>query len=257
MKKPHEFPIDLADFIGEYKLKIVDKPFRYVVIDGLFKKDFYDALCKEFDTRLSLGLSEKTRKDRFSRFGHYDAYCWTINFEQDVVFSNLLFCNPWRQFVNSFFKLPLNSNTLAEFHYHKTESKPGYIHNDYDIVGFTNSRLRNGVNPWYYQCKYMGAEKRPDVMKSVRSIACLYYFNNAPWAEGDGGETALFESYGENAQPVDTIAPINNRLLVFQISPKSFHAFRQNKAIRNCFAQWFHMDKRVAIDYYGEKPNKT
>jgi len=249
MKKPHQFPIKPTDFLGDYDTAIEDKPFRYVVLDNLFNKRFYKQLCKEFDVRLSLGLSEKSRKDRFARFSHYDAYCWTLNPKSDKVFSNFFFSRPWRLFVNSFFKLTLNENTIAEFHHHKIESKDGYIHNDYDLVGFKNSPMKNGVNPWYHQCTYLGNKNG----QSVRSLACLYYFNNPEWKEGDGGETALFKASKE----IDKVPPINNRFLVFQISPKSFHAFRQNKInVRNCLVQWFHMDKKVAVGYYGAEPNQ-
>jgi Rps23 Pro-64 3,4-dihydroxylase Tpa1-like proline 4-hydroxylase len=92
-------------------------------------------------------------------------------------------------------------------------------------------------------------------IQCVRSIAVLYYFNNRPWQEGSGGETAFYESDREDAKPVCLIEPRNNRALAFEVSPLSYHAFQTNRSVRSCLAMWFHSPERYCQRRYKKDPH--
>lgn len=242
-------------FSDDLTINVRKQPFKHLVIDKLFHKPFYNLMCNEFNNRLATGLKDEYGPDRFWKFGHYDAWCWTFNPVKDRVFSNVFYSKHWRKFINNFFDLNLDSNMLAEFHHHKPRSEAGYIHNDYEVVSFMNDQLDNGINPWHHQCDYRG--RANDAKHVVRSIAMLYYFNNPAWEEGMGGETGLFIDYGDDAKPKRKIAPLNNRLLAFQVSPKSYHAFLSNKKQpRNSMVMWCHSTEKYAIEKYGEVPRE-
>ncbi len=242
----------LSDVLSnEITVKIRKQPFRHIVVTNLFSEGFYDLMCKEFNDRLALGLSEKYSKKKFWKFGHYDAYCWTFNPETDQKFSDIFYSLDWKKFINGFFDLKLTKNTIAEFHHHKPGSEGGYVHNDYDVSSFVKEPLPNGINPHRHQIQYRG--RVDGAIHCVRSIAMLYYFNNPEWKEGDGGETGMYLDWEEGSKHVRKINPTNNKLLAFEISPKSFHAFHSNKKnIRNSMVMWFHSPEAYVTARYGE-----
>jgi hypothetical protein len=224
-------------------IEIVKKPFRYIIVDNLFCDPFYKSFCESFTERMDRGLSERYKKNKFWKFGHYDAYCYTFNPKKDE-FSKTFYSLEWRTWVNKFFDLKLNKSMLAEFHHHLPHSKKGYIHNDYDISSFIKEPF-NGVNPHTHQIDYRGRTEGADIY-CVRSIAMIYYFNNPDVFMG--GETGLFE----NEIAVRKVEPYNNRLLAFEVSPKSWHSFLSNKAIRNSMVMWFHSPEAYMTKRYGE-----
>lgn len=239
----------INDLMSDHiRLEIKKFPFKHVVVDNLFCDSFYKLLCKEFDDRLNRGLVEEYAKNKFWKFDHYDAYCYTFNPERDE-FSHNFYSLDWRKWVNNFFGLRLNKNMLAEFHHHLPNSKKGYIHNDYDVSSFKREPLENGVNPHRHQIDYRGKSEDADGY-CVRSLAMLYYFNNPDFS--DGGETGLFSSDSDET-PALAIEPHNNRLLAFEVSPKSWHSFLSNKVIRNCMAMWFHSPEAYVKNRYGEE----
>lgn len=242
------------DILGnDITIRMRKKPYRHIVIDNLFKKDFYQTLCEEFQSRLEMGFAEKFSRKKFWKFSHYDAYCWSFDPEKDHKFSDVFYSPAWRRFINNFFGLKLTKNVLAEFHHHMPNSAKGYIHNDYDISSFIKEPLPNGMNPHRHKVKYRG--RVDGAIHCVRSIAVLYYFNNPKWNEGDGGESAMFTGYGKDEEPVRKVAPVNNRLFAFEISPTSFHSFISNKRnVRNSMVMWFHSPEPYCVARYGEAP---
>ncbi len=229
-------------------VEIKKGPFKHIIADNLFCDSFYKLLCKEFNNRLDRGLSEKYNKNKFWKFGHYDAYCYNFNPEKDD-FSHTFYSLHWQKWVNNFFGLKVNKSMLAELHHHLPNSKKGYIHNDYDISSFKREPLPNGVNPHRHQIDYRGRTEGADIY-CVRSIAMLYYFNNPDFILG--GETGLFKNY-DDEKPKFAVEPHNNRLLAFEVSPNSWHSFLSNKVIRNSMVMWFHSPEAYMTNRYGEE----
>lgn len=239
----------MIDLLSDHiHLEIKKLPFKHIIADNLFSDTFYKFLCKAFDRRLERGLSEDYNKNKFWKFGHYDAYCYNLKPEKDDC-SHPFYTLEWQKWVNNFFDLKLNKSMLAEFHHHLPNSKKGYIHNDYDISSFIREPLANGVNPHRHKIDYRGRTEGADIY-CVRSIAMLYYFNNPDFM--DGGETGLFKNY-DDEKPKFAVKPYNNRLLAFEISPNSWHSFLSNKVVRNSMVMWFHSPEQYMTNRYGEE----
>lgn len=216
-----------------------DNPFPNIIIDNFFPEDFYQSLVKEFQSVLNRGLSEKTNIHQFSRFPHYDAYSFTPQ-PLGGTPSDIFYTPAWLDFICSFFpNVNRSADTNAVFHYHKVGSQNGWPHCDFSWGAFKNDPLSNGVNAWYHQGPHTtDPPAEPGFFHSIRSVAVLYYINNKPWHEGDGGETGLYAGK-DLGSLVTKVAPINNRLLLFEVSPDSYHSFLSNVANeRNSVVQW-------------------
>lgn len=66
-------------------------------------------------------------------------------------------------------------------------------------------------------------------------------------------KTGLYEN---SEQPIDeptkTIPPVNNTLLIFECTPRSYHSFIQNRrSARNSIIMWLHRPKSDAIQRWG------
>jgi hypothetical protein len=119
--------------------------------------------------------------------------------------------------------------------------------------------VHNDLNPGQEAANTGSGE--PDLLRSpfepltVRAIAMIYYVGNAPWAPGDGGVTGLY--FGPNDpvdRPAKVVPPINNSLLTFECTPKSFHSFISNRVHpRTCIVLWLHRHRADAILRWGEK----
>ena len=155
-----------------------------------------------------------------------------------------------------FSDIKLTNNTILEFHNHPKNSSHGWIHNDYHVANFADDPLYNGINLWKGNTNYRQKQDIPgEYITNVRSIALTYYMNpeSYDWKEGDGGETGLFPSH-QGEVDVSTcirkIAPIPNRLAVYEINPYSWHAIMmKNKEERISVHQWYHSE----YEYYRNK----
>jgi hypothetical protein len=142
-------------------------------------------------------------------------------------------------------------------HYHETGSKDGFIHQDFSACWFVNRPRADGINVTDSSlCDYRtGAVSGPGVLprERVRAVAMLYYLNNPPWASGDGGETGLYRSREDAIdRPAATIPPLNNSMLIFECSPRSFHSFRSNRRNpRSSIVMWLHTTTEVAAAKWG------
>ncbi len=245
--KPHvlfdTLPVRTGDVI------LVEEPFRHIVVDDFFTNEAYQDLCRVFNAQLKKGLSETRSRDLFMRSpSGYDAYLFTPDPRGDYplsVFNSL----PWIFSFSSLFDISPSMETKLEFHCHSPGSDDGWAHNDYNLCSFREEKLSNGVNPWYHQCVYTDDVhgKQSGTLKRMRSVAILYFLNNS-WKDGDGGEVGLYV----NKQVVKKVAPINNRLLAFEISPTSFHGFLKNHAHeRNSIIQWLHQDPQMMFKKFN------
>jgi hypothetical protein len=136
----------------------------------------------------------------------------------------------------------------AAFHFHPPQNETGWVHNDYSQkTGFASTQmLHNGVIP----APRFGDVSTLDISEK-RAVALIYYFGNE-LTERDGGGTGLYESI-TSQEPVKVIEPVNNRLLLFSVSPKSFHAFQKNLKGRKSLVMWLHMDEEWCKDTFEKK----
>lgn len=224
-------------------------PFEHVIIDDLLPPEIYNELCAYLAAVKARGVSESPSLNAFYPFKYvtgylekYGGYFYPPRFGEHRVM-DLFFSVTWNVFIERLMRQPTNEYISTTLHWHTPGNKQGWVHNDYQKVFFHNrNRLTNGMVVQSNTDKVFTGE-------AVRSVAVLYYLGNAPWIEGNGGETGIFTS--PQSPPTALVTPQNNRLLVMKISPSSFHAFMGNTVDRHAIVQWFHVDTSEAIADYG------
>ena len=208
--------------------------FRYTVIDNLFKVSLVSDMLTYFSENM---------KNKMSKFLHYDCNVLCINPKDKHPF-DFIYSIEWKNFISNIFPdIPLTNNTVAEIQHHNIGSPNGWVHNDFDAAHFVNNPLDNGINVWYHNCPYRQNKPNYDLITNVRSIVLMYHLNDKPnWREGDGGETAFYSNYTKDVEDhFLKINPVQNRLVVYEINPFSYHSFKSNiKHERTTFIQWYH-----------------
>lgn len=241
---------------ADFKPEIVTEPFRYIVIDNFFKQEFVEDLSSYFNSLLSKGLSpdpdERSMFHVFKEAYPYDGYVYAPSpTTQEPL--KLFFSVAWNQYFSKLFNKPTTFGTHLTFHHHPKGDRTGWVHSDYSTHLFPQKKiLPNGVHVLQMNAEQTLSQKEMNFepFRQKRTIALLYYFNSPTWEEGDGGETGIY-ALKTDSVPIIKIAPLQNRLFAFDISPTSFHAFQENVKDRNCFVQWFHIDEEWAEKKYG------
>jgi NAD(P)-dependent dehydrogenase (short-subunit alcohol dehydrogenase family) len=223
-------------------IQLVTYPFKHIVIDDFLSKKYAEGLETFFSKKRSEGLTDDVNNfSKFRPFSYkdrvYDGYLYVPKFGEDTYF-DFFFSNTFMSLVSGYFSLNVNNMFAASFHHHPKLNNDGWVHTDDASFSFLKKiSLKNGLILGGE--KYYDEEKTPKEFVGKRVIAFLYYLNNSGYKEGDGGETGLFLSDSKDSL-YKKIEPINNRLLLFKISPKSHHAFLKNFRDRNCIAGFLH-----------------
>lgn len=235
----------IVDSIRKNQPLMIEAPFRHIIIDNAFPQKIYLDLEEKFQNTLDRGINLSWEKDSFSYLQIYDSFIWTPSPAQRP-FSQIFFTPDWLDFINSFFpEVNRTNETGLTFHHRPAKSRNGLTWNGMAYGAFKNDPLRNGINAWYHQCRHaQDPESRThqtDILYRVRCIAVFYFLNNKNWRHGDGGiELCVNEKAGSTPS---YIAPLNNRLLIFPITPESFHYFRANITNeQNCLVQYLFED---------------
>jgi hypothetical protein len=236
-------------------------PFRHAIYDDFLNREIYDLLCFEFNDRLSLGLHKSPALFRFVRqhtpaptgLKQYDMY--TIVLPARVHWPLSLFYSlPFFNFFKKEFEIDLWPEVVGALHHHEKDSDDGFVHSDYVQSNFTRDALINGLNPASGTIKRDGPKvDLPGVVHAARALGLIYYLNNPIWQPGDGGETSLHRA--KSSAPEVKVAPLNNRLLAFEVSPNSYHAFLKNvTGQRNSVIIWLHTDPKTLRERWNKEP---
>jgi hypothetical protein len=220
-------------------LNIYKEPYSYAIIDNLFKPDIYEKICKrspEYIARQPAQAGEVGDSGKI-----YNAIIYTITKKEDLIDGFDFFnSKSWQNFVSNLFDIKLNQHNALSLHWHKgspeSPSKDGWPHADLGIC----SAIDDPSIPIKIigDCDYGedSYDRQPNTTKIIKSVAILYYFNNkTPLEPNDGGGTAVCED-----KKILEIKPLNNRVFLFEISPKSFHRFIAAKFDRTAIVHWFH-----------------
>ena len=225
-----------------HKIKLCTDPFNHIVVNNFLKQSFYIDLVSEFNNILQRGLSLGHDYEKFSLYKNYDGYYWVFPPEASYPL-NVFFSYRWAEFFSDIFDIPVTNDISVLFNHHKRGSLSGSIHSDFIEVPFVCSPSTFGSNVWYYGTNNFIIEEDEygdDVMRRMRSIIGIFYLNNTTWKFGDGGETGLY-SARNNRKLVKAVAPVSNTLLVYEITPNSYHRFLKNHIHeRNSLLLWFH-----------------
>ena len=225
--------------VPQKDIAVIKEPFPHIVVDNFFTPEVYQGLSQRFADVASLGLSDTINDaTRFHLFDmDYDGYLFMPRCSlapSDPL--RIFFSLEWNMFFSKLFSQHTGFETSLAFHHHPPHNRTGFVHSDFADKYFNlTSRLPNGVIPYATLDKSLTPRRR--------IIALLYFLNNDGWREGMGGETGLYAK--DMKTLVKKVAPINNRLLAFHISPHSMHAFQENHTPRNSFVQWFHIPKEL------------
>ncbi|MSU74783.1 2OG-Fe(II) oxygenase [Candidatus Kaiserbacteria bacterium] len=255
--------IDLEEYIPRLnevkKLVWVQEPYPHLIIDGLFIETYAEEIRSAFLRELAArGVSDETDGQKFTKIHDYDAYRWTPVPDLSGPF-RVFFSREWYELFTKMSGLAFDENVMTAIHHHRIGSESGFVHTDFGKYAFRYAPIENQLNHWYLNSIYQSRGPKDDISEQQgvsltrRSLALVYYLDKEEWSEGDGGETAFFsDPTGEKT--VLKVPPIYNRLLVFPVEPKNYHAFVKNIVReRNTIIQWFHepidsIDKRLGFE---------
>jgi hypothetical protein len=227
-----------------------------VVARDLFAAPLYRRLAGAFQHLLDRGFGTAPT-GRFGRsLGAYQA--WALHFAADhdgplALFFSRDFCRLLARVAG----VRVTRDVNVGLHHHAVGSASGSPHNDLNPGWFVQRPRPDGINLMdHAACNYHhGTTSRPGERprERVRAVAMIYYLNNPEWRDGDGGETGLYCSRRDPVdQPSATVAPINNSLLLFECTPRSYHAFISNRrGVRNSVILWLHSSREAAINRFG------
>ncbi|TAJ16021.1 MAG: 2OG-Fe(II) oxygenase [Dehalococcoidia bacterium] len=240
---------DLSSFLSPHALSPtpVNDPFPHIVIDDCFSPSAYAKLEALFKNELLRGVQPSSKgRDKFHSFDiDYDGYKFVPKAAGDA-YEPLypFFSIAWNLLFSKAFDQLSSLETSVALHHHPPGDRTGFVHHDFAPKYFdTRIRLPNKVIPYDIDRGAASGTALAHVRTSMRVIALIFYVANPTWKEGDGGETGLYAPDGKTC--ISKIAPVNNRLLAFQISKRSMHAFQGNRAQRNSIVQWFHLSQEL------------
>jgi hypothetical protein len=232
-------------------------PFLHVAARDVFTAEFYAALAAQLRAILARGLSETPEPVRFSRnIRGYD--CYGIGFDLGIREPLAVFLSlEWRDLLNGIFDIAPTPYLFAGSHHHVPGSGNGFVHNDFNPVWFRQSSAGETRIPDNTLCSYKtgeGSLSSSEKIEVVRGAVVLYFLLNDGWTQGDGGELGLFAS-GQSpvGEPAALCPPVNNSLVAFECTPRSFHAFLKNTRIpRTSIIMWTHRPMIDALSRWGE-----
>ncbi len=253
---------DVCNMEAVNNAQVIDTPYRHVIIDDIFTKEFYGELCAYFNRKKAEGLYETRTRGQFHAFTDteqpYDGYVFSVTYQPGEPI-NFFFSNEWNLYFSQLFNRPTDQTTAIGLHFHKKGDRTGWVHNDYSLKRFdTKNVLENKVVSVPYitgEESDAAEQKTPEstTFLSRRAITILYYLDNVASEGVDvGGGTGMYSTL-ESTEPTKIVAPKNNRLFAFEVTPKSYHAFQENHTDRSSLAQWFHIDNDWCKKYITKK----
>jgi hypothetical protein len=163
---------------------------------------------------------------------------------------------PFHDLLAGVLGLAATGHVACGLHHHEVGSSHGFAHNDLNPGWFARPAGAGEVVFSDEGVEYStGTPRHDDVapLETVRAASLLYYLANPPWTPGDGGVTGLYRSEDDDIEnPVASVPPINNSLLLFECRPDSFHGFVSNRRLpRNSIVMWLHRTKADLAARWG------
>ncbi len=229
-----------------------ERPFTHFVATDVFSPEFYAELEGSFRAILAGGLDKSFPRGKTG----YDAYIHSFPPGIDGPLSFFV-SRGWHDLLAALAGVKVTDDVGAALHHHEPGSRDGTIHNDLNPGWFDASAAgADGINrASSARCDYKHGEPLTpgaQPVERIRAIAMIYFLNNAPWREGDGGECALYAHRGSTA--VQSIPPVSNSLLAFECTPYSYHRFLANRAgTRDSVVLWLHRKREHAVERWGQR----
>jgi hypothetical protein len=244
---------DLDRLLADRRWIRRNRPFPHFYARDVFTADFYRSLHREFER------VEREQPEVFLRnMTGYDAAGASIKHFLDSplgVFAS----RQWHDLIARVVRVPATGDVNAGMHHHDPGGASGWPHNDLNPSWFA------GPPPGPDEVCLEGTDgvgvvtgERPPgtpVRDVVRAVSLLFYLGNPEWQPGDGGETGLFaDAATAAAGPAVAVPPINNTMVFFECTPRSWHAFVSNRTKpRNSVVMWLHRTKDDAVRRWGDE----
>ncbi|MGV9721033.1 2OG-Fe(II) oxygenase family protein [Nocardia beijingensis] len=227
------------------------RPFPHVYARDVFVPEFYRRLAEEVD-RVRV-----RRPELFAPIAAgYSADGVRLADLRDgplAVFSS----REWHDLVARLGGVEATGDVEGSLHHHGPGSPFGWPHNDFNPAWFPGPppgpgevRLPDDTVHTKTGARAPGVVAR----ETVRAVAVLFYLGNPGWEPGDGGETALYDHVAEGAAlpSVTLVPPLDNSLLLFEVTPRTWHTFAGNNVEdRNSVVMWVHRTKADAERRWG------
>lgn len=242
-------------WLGNRRWLFSRAPFHHLIVRNAFCDSTSQGLAAEFARLVALGLSERPCVGRFARnIPGYDAYALAFPSRLRGPFE-VFHSRAFHDLIANVMGVAATGDVNGGLHHHPPASASGRPHNDLNPGYFIDAPRPDGVNPSDdTRCSYTTGRALNGlrVRETVRAIAIIYYLHNGQWAQGDGGETALYRHEGEEFVPTAMVPPVDNSLLIFECTPTSFHSFVTNHhRPRNSAILWLHRPRAAAVQRWG------
>lgn len=240
-------------------MRIAD-PFPHYVATDVFKPAVHFAVERAVRDVTLRGLSERPVRDRLSRsMPGYDAYGYNPYDGGMPEGLQLFFSRPWHDMLATVAGVPATGYVQGGLHYHAVGSASGFVHNDFTVGWFADVPPIHGLVPSRNDlCDYKSGKRRnADVaaFPMVRVASMIYFAGNGTWSDEDGGVTGLYRDNTDRVEePAAIIPPMSNSLLLFEITPFSFHSFITNRTTtRSSVILFLHTGRKTAVARWGKE----
>lgn len=248
----------LATLLRNRRWVRITDPFPHYYACDVFKPDVHFAIERTIRDLVGCGYSEKPARGRLSRsMPGYDAYGYTPRDEDIPPSLQVFFSRAWHDMLASVTGVPATGHIQAGLHHHRIGSASGTVHNDFAASWFAEVPSAEGLIPSRAElCDFKTGKRFVEgipLRRVVRAASMIYFAGNGTWCDGDGGGTGLYRSGKDPVdEPEAVIPPVNNSLVLFEITPHSFHSFITNTAKeRNSVITFLHCEYDYATTRWG------
>jgi len=192
-----------------------DKPFRYAVIDNFFKKEICDEFSSSYPDKENK-LWYRFRDEIHGEKNVFERGMMGISNTQDLPLVSLNIINE------------LNSKDFLDILRELTGIE-GLVNDTHNEIGqWAGIRA---MLPGAYQSIHSDARKHPHL--GIEKRITLVGYLNEDWEEKDGGYTEVWNN--DMTECVDKVAPVYNRVLLFENTDKSYHGVPEVNNYRKTF----------------------
>lgn len=227
------------------------RPFSHVYVREVFTTGFYERLATEYD---------RVRAEQPELFGSvaqdYGASGANLVALRDGPMEIFL-SRAWHDLIAGVAGVSdITGDVEGSVHHHAPGSTRGWPHNDLAPAWFPATPPAEHAVGLPDPAIDLKTGKRADGVEArelVRAVAVLFYLGNPDWRPDAGGETGLYSAVGPGTpQPAVYVPPLNNSMIVFEVTPRSWHTFAGgNTTVRNSVVMWLHRPREQAERRWG------